>query len=480
MTNTGSHKEILNTKNLSELIANVQEQINKEKDLSPALRASLELLILVVGMMAERLGINSKNSSTPPSADPNREKKPRKKTGRKAGGQNGHTGKTLVQVENPDVVKKIPLDRGTLPTGNYRDGGYISRQVFDIDISTVVTEYRAQVLINERGKRFVAPFPAGVAGPAQYGVGVKVNSVYMSIQQLIPYNRVEDHFLDQMHIPVSAGSIFNFNQDAYNRLETFEEWVRNKLIRSSLIHADETGINVGSKRLWLHSASNLKYTLYYPHEKRGQIAMDEMGVLPAFRGILCHDHWKPYFNYAPLHALCNAHHLRELERALEKEGQQWAKRMQDLLLEINKAVDAAGGMLDPPEAEVFKNRYRTLLKDADIECPPPDETKKKGKRGRIARSKSRNLLERLRDFEDDVLRFMTVKEVPFSNNLAENDVRMTKVQQKISGCFRSHTGAEIFCRIRSYLSTCRKHGVSASEALRLLFTDRLPDFVESE
>jgi transposase len=165
---------------------------------------------------------------------------------------------------------------------------------------------------------------------------------------------------------------------------------------------------------------------------------------------------------------------------LEKEGQQWAKRMQDLLLEINKAVDAAGGMLDPPEAEVFKNRYRTLLKDADIECPPPDETKKKGKRGRIARSKSRNLLERLRDFEDDVLRFMTVKEVPFSNNLAENDVRMTKVQQKISGCFRSHTGAEIFCRIRSYLSTCRKHGVSASEALRLLFTDRLPDFVESE
>jgi transposase len=335
-------------------------------------------------------------------------------------------------------------------------------------------------LINERGKRFVAPFPAGVAGPAQYGVGVKVNSVYMSIQQLIPYNRVEDHFLDQMHLPVSAGSIFNFNQDAYNRLETFEEWVRNKLIRSSLIHADETGINIGSKRLWLHSASNLKYTLYYPHEKRGQIAMDEMGVLPAFQGILCHDHWKPYFSYAPLHALCNAHHLRELERALEKDGQQWAKRMQDLLLEINKAVDTAGGMLDPPEAKIFKNRYRTLLKDADQECPPPDETKKKGKRGRIARSKSRNLLERLRDYEDDVLRFMTVKEVPFSNNLAENDVRMTKVQQKISGCFRSHTGAEIFCRIRSYLSTCRKHGVSASEALRLLFTDRLPDFVESE
>ncbi len=468
----------LTTKNLSELVAKVHDQIDQEKDISPALKASLELLLLVVTMMAERLGLNSKNSSTPPSADPNREKTSRKKAGRKPGGQPGRTGKTLVQVENPDVVKDISLDRSTLPDGNYRDGGYVARQVFDIDISTIVTEYRAQVLIDDAGQRFIAPFPQGVSSATQYGTGVKVTSVYMSIQQLIPYNRIEDQLADQMNIGVSVGSIFNFNQDAHKRLETFEDWLRSKLILSSLVHADETGINIGGKRLWLHSASNSLYTFYYPHQKRGHEAMDEMGVLPPFRGILCHDHWKPYYRYAPIHALCNAHHLRELERAWEKDGQQWAKRMQNLLLEIKKAVDDAGGILDPPKIESFQERYRKLLEDADQECPPPDETNRKGKRGRIPRSKSRNLLERLRDYEADVLRFMTVKEVPFSNNQAENDVRMTKVQQKISGCFRSELGAKIFCRVRSYLSTCRKHGVSASEALRLLFTGSLPDFID--
>ena len=470
----------LTTKNLSELVAKVHDQIEQEKDISPVLKASLELLLLVVAMMAERLGLNSKNSSTPPSADPNREKKPRKNTGRKPGGQPGRLGNTLVQVEDPDIITDIPLDSDTLPEGNYRDDGYVARQVFDIDISTIVTEYRAQVLVDDNGRRFVASFPPGVSGPTQYGNGVKATSVYMSIQQLIPYNRVEELLLDQMNVAVSAGSIFNFNQDAYNRLETFEDWVRRKLILSSLIHADETGINIGGKRVWLHNASNTKYTLYFPHHKRGQEAMDKMGVLPSFQGILCHDHWKSYYNYASLHALCNAHHLRELERAWEKDGQQWARRMQDLLLEINAAVKTAGGILDPPKIEAFQDTYRTLLQDADQECPPPDETGRKGKRGRVPRSKSRNLLERLRDFEADVLRFMTVKEVPFSNNQAENDVRMTKVQQKISGCFRSDIGAKIFCRVRSYISTCRKHGISASEALRLLFEGSLPDFIDIE
>ena len=347
-------------------------------------------------MMAERLGINSKNSSTPPSADPNREKKTRKKTGRKPGGQTGRSGKTLVQVDSPDVVENIPLDRGSLPKGDYQDGGYVARQVFDIEIQTIVTEYRAQVLINERGKRFIAPFPEGVASPTQYGVGVKCNSVYMSILQLIPYNRIEEHFVDQMNIPVSAGSIFNFNMDAYNRLGQFETWVRNKLIASPVIHADETGINIGGKRLWLHNASNLNYTLYYPHKKRGQDAINEMGIIPSFSGILCHDHWKPYYRYTCLHSLCNAHHLRELERALEKNTQQWAKNMQKLLLEINNAVDCSGGSLDPPDAELFKKRYQEILEKADQECPPPDDKREKGQKGRVARSKSRNLLERLR------------------------------------------------------------------------------------
>lgn len=468
----------INKIDIPELIANAKERMAQEEHLSPALRATFEILLTVIVLLAERFALNSKNSSTPPSSDPNRKKKSRGKSERKPGGQNGHKGNTLSPVDEPDHIETINVDKSTLPNGNYRDVGYERRQVFDIDISRVVTEYRAQVLLDEKGKRFVAPFPEKVTRPAQYGDGVKTHVVYMSMHQLIPYNRIEEHFENQFGIPISQGSIFNFNHEAYERLQEFEFWVREVLIRSGVLHVDETGINIGSDRKWLHSASSLEYTLFFPHQKRGQSAMDEMGILPFFQGTLCHDHWKPYYTYGARHALCNAHHLRELERAREKDNQQWAPKMSELLKEINKATQAADGALAPPEAEEYRLRYRKLLQEAEVECPPPEPPAEgKKKRGRLARSKSRNLLERLRDFEQDVLRFMVDKDVPFSNNLAENDIRMTKVQQKISGCFRSMLGAKMFCRIRSYISTSRKHGVSATEALTLLFQGKLPAFV---
>ncbi len=458
-------------------IDRVKTLMVSEKNLSPALKASLEVLLLLVSLLVDRLGLNSKNSSKPPSADPNRVKEPRSKSDRKPGGQKGRLGTTLQQVDDPDEVEVLKVDRTTLPQGRYRDVGYEARQVVDLDISRVVTEYQAQILEDQNGKRYVAPFPDGVTRPVQYGIGVKVNSVYMSQQQLIPYNRIEDHFLDQMRIPVSSGSIFNFNQEAYVRLEPFDQWVRMQLASSSLLHVDETGINIGGKRVWLHNASNDKFTCFHPHGKRGGEALDDMGILPLFQGILCHDHWKPYYAYDVTHALCNAHHLRELERAWEQDSQQWAQQMIILLKEINKATNEAGGRLDVLLSQQYRKRYRDLLEEAERECPAPDETERKGKRGKLARSKARNLLERLRNFEDDVLRFMDEMEVPFSNNQAENDLRMTKVQQKISGCFRSVEGAKIFCRIRSYLSTCRKQGLTASEALRLLFDGKVPPFM---
>ena len=383
-------------------------------------------------------------------------------------------------MSDPDEIEPILIDRRTLPKGRYQDVGYESRQVVDLDISKVITEYRAQILEDQQGRRFVAPFPEGVTRPVQYGVGVKVNAVYMSQYQLVPYNRIEDHFLDQMQMPISAGSVFNFNQEAYERLEFFDQWVRTQLTSSSLIHGDETGINIGGKRSWLHNASNAKFTYFYPHSKRGCEALNEVGILPLFRGVLCHDHWKPYYQYGVSHALCNAHHLRELERAWEQDKQQWAKKMAELLKEINNATYDAGGHLDAIASEVYRSRYRALLEEAERECPAPDENQRNGRRGKLARSKARNLLERLRDFESDVLRFMVEDEVPFSNNQAENDLRMTKVQQKISGCFRSWDGAKMFCRIRSYLSTCRKQGLTSSAALRLLFEGKSPQFMLPE
>ena len=457
----------------------VTELLKKEQGISPALRAALEVLLLLVGLMLNRITLNSKNSSKPPSADQNRKKSKRRSKGnKKPGGQKGHKGTTLEPVDDPDEVTELTIDRRTLPKGSiYRMIGHETRQVIDIDISRFVTEYQAQVLEDKQGNRYVARFPEGVSRPVQYGNTLKAHAVYLSQFQLIPYDRIRDHFQDQNQLPVSAGSLVNFNQDAYERLESFEHWAKTALTKAMLLHADETGINIGGKRHWLHCASNASLTWFEPHIKRGSQAMDEMGILPGFQGVLCHDHWKPYYQYDCTHALCNAHHLRELQRAWEQDGQQWANKMLGLLLDIHKAVDEAGGCLSSGKAKHWRSRYRRLLKKAEIECPPPDESQRKGRRGRLKRSKARNLLERLQKFEHDVLRFMVVEVVPFTNNQGENDIRMTKVQQKISGCFRSMQGARVFCRIRSYLSTCRKQGVSATQALALLFEGKYPEFM---
>jgi transposase len=459
-------------------IEKAQGIIREDKQLSPATKSMFEILVLIISLLANRLNLNSTNSSKPPSSDPNRKKQTKTKTGKKPGGQKGHVGTTLRKIDDPDRIEVIKVDRSSLPPGRYRQSGFDSRQVFDIDISRVVTEYRAQILEDDKGNRFVAPFPEGVTKAVQYGTGLKAHSVYMSQFQLVPYNRIQDYFADQLHIPISEGSIFNFNQEAFRLLGEFENRVKNELAASDLAHADETGINMGGKGHWLHCISNDLWTFYYPHEKRGTDAMNDMGVLPEFKGILCHDHWKPYYKFDCTHALCNAHHLRELTRAWEQDGQNWAKKMKNLLETINSKLTDAGGALDEKESRKYRLKYRALIKQAEIECPEPIRPPNvKGKRGRIKKSKSRNLLERLRDYEQDTLRFMDNEHVPFSNNLGENDIRMTKVQQKISGCFRSMDGAKIFCRIRSFLSTCRKHKVKSSRALELLFSGKLPDFL---
>jgi len=456
----------------------VETLLSEEKGLSPAMRSMVELLVLLVTLLANRLNLNSRNSSKPPSSDPNRKKERKVKGDRKAGGQKGRVGVTLQKVDKPDKVEVIKVDRRKLPRGEYKEVGYESRQVFDIEISRIVTEYRAEILEDAKGNQFVASFPKGVTKAVQYGADLKAHAVYMSQYQLIPYKRIQDYFREQIEVPVSEGSIYNFNQEAFDLLESFEEKAKEKLSESELLHVDETSVNINGDRYWLHSTSSESWTYYFPHERRGTDATDTIGILSKFTGILCHDHWKPYYNYEGVHALCNAHHLRELTRAWEQDEQQWAKHMKTLLEEINRAVNDSGGVLKSDDSEKYRDKYRSILKNADTECPPPDETQRKGKRGRVKRSKARNLLERLRDYEDDVLRFMDNKIVPFTNNLSENDIRMTKVQQKISGCFRSIEGAKIFCRIRSYLSTCRKQGVTSSQAFDLLFQGKLPDFVD--
>jgi transposase len=469
----------INNINISETIANVEKTLGKDKAVSAELRALIQLLLTIVKLLVDKVGLNSRNSSKPPSQDPNRPRGRSRKAGgkkRKPGGQPGHKGAYLKPVDNPDDIETIDLDRKKLPPGRYTHVGYEKRQIIDIIVSRKVTEYRAEVVKNERGVEFVADFPEGVTRPVQYGPAFKAKAVYMSVAQLIPVERVEDYFRSQCGIEVSTGSICNFNKQAFDALERFEEAARRHLIASDLLHNDETGINIKGKLRWLHSASNEKWTLFFPHDKRGTEAMEAMGILPHFKGIAVHDHWKPYLGFDCEHALCNAHHLRELRRAWEQDGQRWAKNMRRLLLKIKAAVDKAGGKLPKKKAARYRKSYRSLLYRAEKECPEPKIIGHR-KRGRPKKSRPRNLLERLRDYETEVLRFMTDDRVAFTNNLSEREIRMTKVHQKISGCFRSTRGAKIFCRIRSYLTTCRKRGIEPAEALRLLFTGKLPNFV---
>ena len=468
----------INNRDVDDILANVRQQLQDDPTLSVSLRTTIELLIALIQVLTGRLGTDSTNSSKPPSQDPNRARKSRRKGARTPGGQPGRIGKTLQPLEDPDVIRAVTLDRRTLPRGSqFRVVGYEKRQVIDLDISRLVTEYQAEILENAQGQRFVAPFPDGVDRPVQYGPSVKAHAVYLSQYQLLPYERIREYFEDQVGIPLSAGSLFNFNQEAFDRAAGFEHWVKDRLAESELIHADETGINIGGQRHWLHCASNDGLTWLAPHAQRGHEAMEEIGILPRFHGVLCHDHWKPYYRYECGHALCNAHHLRELQRAWEQDKQAWAQRMQTLLRTMNDAVKNAGGSLPPDKAEGWRKAYRQCLKKAEEECPPPDESQRQGKRGRLKRTRARNLLERLRDYETDVLRFLDDPTVPFTNNQGERDIRMLKVQQKISGCFRSFEGARIFCRVRSLLSTARKQNLGASEVLTQLFTGHEPAFM---
>lgn len=463
--------------NVKDSVNKVRELLKNEKKIPTSLKAAVEVLILLVTVLSNRLNLNSSNSSKSPSMDPNRKRKLKGKGDKKAGGQKGHKGVRLKKFEKPDKIKIIKINKKTLPPGEYKEIGYESRQVVDMEIKRVVIEYRVQVLENEKGKKYVAPFPKEVSTEVQYGNNLKANSVYMSQFQLLPYNRIQDYFSEQMGIPLSSGSIFNFNKKAYDLLEIFDEVAKKKLMQSSIMHADETGININGKRKWLHLASNNLWTYFFPHEKRGSEAMNSIGIIPNFLGILCHDHWKPYYSYKQcLHSLCNAHHIRELENAIEMDEQKWAIEMKSLLTEANKEVVNSGGVLSKNRVNEYRKKYRAILKKANIECPMPPKIP--GKRGRIKKSKSRNLLERFIEYENDTLRFMENPVVPFTNNLGENDLRMTKVQQKISGCFRALDGAYIFCRVRGYLSTCRKHGMKAADGLKMLFKGKLPDFID--
>jgi transposase len=401
----------------------------------------------------------------------------RGKSGKQSGGQPGHQGHTLLMVAQPDSIFALAPSacqycQQSLETLEVQR---VERaQVWDLPpLRLQVTEYRAQVKVCPCCQQETrAAFPAGLEPAAvQYGPMTKALAVYLQCMHLLPYARTCQILSDLLGTSFSQASLHAALQSASHQVEEALSAIKTGLIGSQVLHNDETGFRVAGHGLWLHVAATSQLTYYQYHQKRGKAATDAIGILPLFHGISVHDSWASYLQYSCLHALCNVHYLRELTFIQEHYQQHWAKELKDLLLEIKAQVEQARsqGKAVLPRAmrQEYEERYLRLLEQGIAANPPP--ARKKGTRGPLRGDDVRNLLHRLRAYQALILRFMHQFIVPFDNNLAEQDIRMMKVQQKISGGFRSPEGATVFCRLRSYLSTMRKQGVHLLTALQQVF-----------
>ncbi len=398
------------------------------------------------------LNLNSANSSKPPSTDAWR--KPmslRKKGVKNSGGQAGHEGFTLNQVVNPtdtihhrcDVCEKCGKSLGEIYVKRY-----IKRQVFDIPEPTVeVTEHVVEVKVCTCGHVNPGKFPEGVRAPVQYGSRVKAAAVYFSTQQLVPEDRLQEVFKDWHGLPIATATLTKINDDFAKKVELKQEQVLSELKYAAVKNLDETGIRIGKKIQWLHVICNETLTHYRVSEKRGDL-------LKGMKGTMVHDHWKPYFTMRNVnHALCNAHHLRELKGLEEIEKESWAFKMDKLLRIANRMPN--------PDFEKVSKLYDKII---SLGLKFHEGQNKLGPRKKRV---GHNLLIRLRDYKTETLRFLTNPAVPFTNNQAEQDIRMVKVKQKISGCFRTVHGAEIFSTIRGFISSQRKQGFNIFDSIQL-------------
>jgi len=424
---------------------------------------------------------DSLNSSKPPSSDGfgKRTKSLRKKSERQSGGQIGHEGNTLEWREEIDeiIVHHVNYCEGCGASLVATEvSNWELRQVHDLPPTALeVTEHQAEVKSCQHcGQLNRGEFPADVTNVVQYGSRLKGLMIYLMEGQLLPSERVRELLKEVFNCELSEGTIYNAREYCYEQLESVEQHLKEGMQIAEVGHFDETGMRVKGKLMWLHVASTSGLTYYFIHDKRGQIAMDAMDILPNFDGISVHDGLSSYSHYNCEHGLCNAHHLRELLFIVERYEQLWAALMISLLVEIKDEVEVAKtdglNALTPQQLADFERRYQELIEQGlKANPPPPIDPHIPLKKGRPKQSPAKNLLDRLQNNLSAVLAFMYDFRVPFDNNQAERDLRMMKLKQKISGTFRSLKGAQMFCRIRAYISTLRKQGVNVLDAIRQVF-----------
>jgi transposase len=441
--------------------------------------------------LADQVAKNSRNSSKPPSSDGLNKPAPksrREKSGKPSGGQEGHEGHRLEPVEKPDHIEVHPVVQCAHCQANLSEvaaSKVEKRQVFDLPpVRLEVTEHQGEVKrCPHCGEINAAVFPEGVGQPTQYGPRVRAYMVYLNVGHFLPLERTAEILSELCGQTISDGTVCAAGVQMAETIAPVNEQVRVHLIETEKpVHFDETGARVDGKLEWLHSASTQQATYYAVHPKRGSDAIDAIDILPKRKGWSIHDALPSYFKYEDAkHGLCNAHLVRELVFLIERQDQEWAQSLLELLLDMKAKVERAKELgqapLERQQLTIFEQCYDFAVAWGARDNPPP--VRERNERGRLKQSKARNLLDRLITHKDKVLAFIYDFDVPFDNNLAERDIRMVKVQQKVSGGFRSIDGADVFCQVRSYISTARKNGQSVLEALYQAFrgTPYLPAFL---
>jgi transposase len=461
-----------------------EERIAELEAMVAQQRERIEQLGAYIRDLEARLAKDSHNSSKPPSSDglKRKPKSLRQKSGKKPGGQLGHRGETLRLVARPDeVVEHRPAHCAQCQAPLTAEAEVVlreRRQVQELPpvVRLVVQEHQAlHVRCPACAHVSVGAFPAEASSRAQYGSRVRALAVYLVEQQHLPLGRVQQLLADLLGMRLARGTLVGWIAQAARVLEPVEQHIKGALSQAPVLHHDETGVRRAGTLAWAHVTSTPRLTHYAVHASRGREATDAIGILPDYRGVSVHDGWGTYGVYtACRHALCNVHHLRELTFLEEEYQQGWAADMKALLREMKAAADRARTHGAPHLASVeradFDIRYQALLRAGLAANPPPsDQERRPGQRGRLAQSPARNLLERLLLRQDEVLAFLDDLSIPFDNNQAERDLRGLKIQQKVSGCFRSDRGADAYATIRGYLATLRKQGHALLAALNTVF-----------